>query len=167
MIVVLLLVVKDFTPSFQSNMWRGRHSKDGSYSVASAYSFLLTLEFRSDCQESLVDMVISSIWSSWALSKIIIFSWLLVQDMIPIRDNLLKISVAFFLFRGCILSFFSRILELSDHLIMICEVGLFVWYTIFRWMSQFVVLPKDPLTLFQMFLSLGGTYRLRKQCPIM
>lgn len=54
LIVDLILVVRDFTPSSQANKWRQCYYKDGSYLVSSTDFFLLTHDFSSDRYVSLV-----------------------------------------------------------------------------------------------------------------
>ncbi|MCH80513.1 putative non-LTR retroelement reverse transcriptase, partial [Trifolium medium] len=65
--------------------WVWIHDPCGSYSLKSAYlaitGAVASLEAVS---------LLSRVWKSWAPSKVIVFSWQLLQDRVPTRQNLLK-----------------------------------------------------------------------------
>ncbi|MCH81485.1 hypothetical protein A2U01_0002274 [Trifolium medium] len=53
--------------------WRWRHELGGVFSIKSAY---LILDKR------------ARVWDSWTSPKVIVFSWQLLQDRVPTRQNL-------------------------------------------------------------------------------
>ncbi|MCI33082.1 F-box family protein, partial [Trifolium medium] len=72
---------------------------------------------------------LSSLWKSWVPLKVIVFSWQLLQDRIPSRQNLLRRKVlpdpdsAI-----CALCGLSE--ESFVHLFISCPVVSSVWYTV-------------------------------------
>lgn len=78
--------------------------------------------------------IISFILSSYAPSKILVFSWKLLQDKFPFSVKL---------FRRWVLSdpsriscpFYGFLVEIVSHLFITCEIILLVWYRVFIWLA--------------------------------
>lgn len=147
MIPDLLLVINKCIPSLQPNKWWWHHSKDGIYSVSSAYSFLLCQKIPSDLHESPMDQALHLVWCSLAPSKVCVFSWKLLQDQIPTREDLLKRAIPLVL--GSILCPFRSVAtKTSSRLFVTYEMVVLVLYRIFRWLGWVMILPRDSMTLF-------------------
>lgn len=63
LIVDLLSVIWDFTPSSKKDKWKRHHFKDESYYVATTYSCFLISELLSDRQIIYLEVVMPTIWS--------------------------------------------------------------------------------------------------------
>lgn len=98
------------------------------------YYHLLVYVFPPDHQIDIVNLTLPTIWCSWAPSKVLTFSWKLLQDCIPTRVNLLKRGVL--LTSGTIsYPFYSLHVEYASYHCVTCEFASFVWYRIFRWLG--------------------------------
>jgi hypothetical protein len=100
--------------------WWWKHDPDGDFSVNSTYTLLFKeLNTVVEGSESLAT-VFHQLWSSPAPSKIIAFSWQLLHNRIPTRDNLVRYGII----RGdssraCVLC--TAALESSTHLFLHCD----------------------------------------------
>jgi hypothetical protein len=76
------------TLSEEEDEWKWGLEEDGSFSVKSSYLFLDKL-FMPESSLSEEDLrVFSLIWKSPAPSKVLAFSWKLLRDRLPTRNNL-------------------------------------------------------------------------------
>lgn len=159
MIVDLLWVIIGLYPSKQEDRWWWWHSKDGNFYVSSAYTFLQSRELSRDTRDSYIVKVLLCIWSSWTPSR-------------------LRFSLDSFFRTGSLLEWtflrggFFGVMELclsyllDGHQIIFSSLcylwdGDWVWYRIFRWSGWVMVLPRDVVTLFQMFFPISSLPRLR------
>lgn len=94
-------------------------------------SFLLSCEFSINRQVTLLELVLSSIWSRLGPVKVVVFSWQLLQDSIPTRENLPNRGISI-VSKDISCPFYPRFLELSSHLFMPWVVVVYVWYIIFE-----------------------------------
>ncbi|GAU25614.1 hypothetical protein TSUD_260480 [Trifolium subterraneum] len=120
----LLLVVTQFPLSGMEGSWVWTLDPTGNYSVKSAYLAITSVEAAPE-QNSLLTRV----WKSWAPSKVIVFSWQLLQDRVPTRQNLLRRRV----FREASMSFCALcgdFVESVDHLFITCDCISKFWYNI-------------------------------------
>lgn len=115
-------MISSFTPSVERDVWKWRESSDGIYYVSSAYSHLLIRAFPLDCPIGIVDLVLLDISCSWDPSKVIVFSWQVLQDRILTRVNLLKRG-AFFTFGIFSFPFCSLRIESTSHLFVTCDIA--------------------------------------------
>jgi hypothetical protein len=75
------------------DIWVWEHESNGIFSVKSAYS-VLELAYRAESAPPTVpSFVLANVWKSGASSKVIVFSWQLLQNKIPSRQNLFRISI--------------------------------------------------------------------------
>jgi hypothetical protein len=81
------------TLSFFDDSWRWIPDPDGTFSVNSAYNYLVKEFRRVDGDEVEVHVVFDQIWESPAPSKVIAFSWQLLYDRIPTRNNLVACRI--------------------------------------------------------------------------
>lgn len=91
----------------------------------------------------------------------IVFSWKLLLDRLPSRDNLFKRKVVVDLnltsFPLC-----DNSMKLTSHLFVTCKVAILVCYSIFSWFGWQTILPKDLNLLCKIFYSLGGMVKSRE-----
>jgi hypothetical protein len=72
------------------DIWFWKHDATGIFSVKSAYS-VVDLASRVDIVPPEVSsLILAKVWKSWAPSKVIVFSWQLLQNRIPSRQNLFR-----------------------------------------------------------------------------
>ncbi|MCI08403.1 putative ribonuclease H protein, partial [Trifolium medium] len=83
----LLSVVVNPSLLGATSSWSWRHDSSGTFSVKSAY-LMLTGVVPNE-----LDSLLARVWKSWATSKVIIFSWQLLQDRVLTRKNLLRCRV--------------------------------------------------------------------------
>lgn len=148
-------MLRDITLSLDSDKWVWDHARESTFSMASSYidqrvSLLITLV------PTLIEcLILSLIWISWAPSKILVFSWQLLQDRLLTRQNMSKIWVIFD--NSLILCpFFEFLVESISRHFVIYELALSVWYGTFKWLGWQIVTPNGPKILFEIFLSLWG-----------
>jgi hypothetical protein len=104
--------------------------------------------------------VFSKIWKSAAPSKVCAFSWQLLLQRIPTRDNLRIRGVDMEANTRCPLC--GNHEETEIHLFLHCNVATSVWYRICQWLSQVVVIPPDLLHSFAVFIGCGVGKKGRK-----
>ncbi|GKV04142.1 hypothetical protein SLEP1_g16340 [Rubroshorea leprosula] len=68
----------------KKDSWCWSHEKKGQYSVKSAYQLLLSCE-TNDCTR-----IMKKCWNKMEPNKVCSFAWLLLQNRIPSKDNLLR-----------------------------------------------------------------------------
>jgi hypothetical protein len=65
--------------------WSWKHDSTGTFSVKSAYLLLIA-----GVVSNVLDSLLVKVWKSWVPSKMIVFSWQLLQDKVLTRQNILK-----------------------------------------------------------------------------
>jgi hypothetical protein len=128
--------------------------------VSSAYNYLAK-EFQAlEGNDAEVEVVFSQIWESPAPSKVIAFSWQLLYDRIPTRDNLdLRHILAPDAPRVCVGCVGN--VETSSHLFLHCPSAISIWNEVFRWLGVEVVMPPNLFVLFESFRSSAKNARAR------
>jgi hypothetical protein len=118
----------------------GSLSPDDRFSMKSAYLALLKGLPPAGAPEGEVLAAVSSVWKSWAPSKVIVFSWQVLLDRIPSRQNLLRQGVPL-LEGGLGCAFCVAPTESTMHLFLSCPSSLPVWYQVSRWLGWEFVTP--------------------------
>jgi hypothetical protein len=139
-----------------------RHEPGGLFSVKSAY---LVLEDKARLQSTLsgprnniVNLV--RVWDSWAATKVIVFSWQLLQDRLPTRQNLRRRRVMVgAIADSCV--FCWTVEESVDHLFVSCDRISHVWYRVTRLLGIEFVSPDSIMQVFESFSRLGVRRRVR------
>jgi hypothetical protein len=146
--------------SSTEDQWCWRHEIGGSFSVKSAY---LVLEDKARLQRPLpgIDFLnLARVWDSWATSKVIVFSWQLLQDRIPTRQNLRRRQVLVGATdSSCV--FCGAVEESVDHIFVSCDRISSVWYRVSRWLGVEYVSPNSIMQVFESFFGLGVGCRVR------
>ena len=89
----LLVVASRVSRVTREDVWFWTHSPIGHYSVKLAYSNLIKGLPASGIHAGVVLQAVSRVWTSWAPSKVVVFSWQLLLDRIPTRSNLIRWGV--------------------------------------------------------------------------
>jgi hypothetical protein len=139
--------------------WKG--DPDGVFSVKTAYSILFSLVSGEVDQVERVNPVFARIWKSPAPSKLIAFSWQVLHNRIPTKDNLMRRGI----YRGdslgnCVACVGS--LESASHLFLHCDFAYSIWLDIFRWLDVIVIMPGSLSSLFEYFIGLARSKKARK-----
>jgi hypothetical protein len=126
----------------------------GTFSVKSTY---LVLDKRAMPQRILSGEDIENlarVWDSWASPKVIVFSWQLLQDRIPTRQNLRRRRVLVGTTdTSC--AFCGAVGESVDHLFVSCDRVSPIWYRITRWLGIEYVSPNIIMQVFESFFGIG------------
>lgn len=104
------------------DIWFWKYDATRIFSVKSAYS-IVELASRVDVAPPEVpNIILAKLWKSWAPSKVIVFSWQLLQNRIPSRQNLLRRRVITDINNTfCVLC--GNSIESVDHLFLTCGVS--------------------------------------------
>jgi hypothetical protein len=132
------------------NLWWWKADLNGLFSVKSAYCLLFSLVSGAEEVVERVNPVFERIWSSPAPSKLIAFSWQLLHNRIPTKDNLVSRGI----FRGdspgnCVVC--NGSLESAAHLFLHCDFAFSIWLDIFRRLGVYVIMPASLPSLFDYF----------------
>jgi hypothetical protein len=108
------------------------------FSVNSAYSYLFKELRPLGDLNMVVPVFFEQIWESPAPSKVIAFSWLLLYDRLPTKNNLVtRHIIAPEVSRDCVGCVGN--VETSLHLFLHCDSAVVIWYAVFRWLGIVVV----------------------------
>ncbi|CAJ2669139.1 unnamed protein product [Trifolium pratense] len=157
----LLVTIDDVRLSHEEDKWRWSVSPDGSFTVKSAYDALFREIVPGPWISPLESKIFSDIWNSPAPSKVIAFSWQLLHDRVPTKDNLLLRGIIQNILGGnCVWCNVSP--ESSSHLFLRCKVAHSVWYAIFKWLGVVIVMPPNFFHLFACFEEAASTKKTRQ-----
>jgi hypothetical protein len=147
--------------SEEEDCWWWLPDPDGVFSVKSCYLHLSKELFdESEIDGSLIQ-VLEHIWSSPAPSKIIAFSWQLLHNRIPTRDNLMRCGII----RDANLSdcvVCEGVRESSTHLFLHCQYAAQIWGEIFKWLGVILVMPDSLQCFFEYFSGFARSNKARK-----
>ncbi|KAK2414852.1 hypothetical protein QL285_037392 [Trifolium repens] len=157
----LLVLLQHVKLSVDQDLWWWNPDVEGCFSVKSTYS-LLCKELNDDAELMVTsNTVFEQLWKSQAPSKIIVFSWQVLHNRIPTRDNLMRRGII----QGdnstdCVLC--TGLKESTSHLLLHCGFTGRVWVEIFRWLGVIVVMPATLSSLFEYLSGFARTKKARK-----
>ncbi|PNX95580.1 F-box family protein [Trifolium pratense] len=147
--------------SMAEDKWRWVVDAEGSFSVKSAYDVFFKEIVIGTNLPFFEANIFSNIWESPAPSKVVAFSWQLLHDRVPRKENLRlrgvlpRNSDGFCV--GC-----GVICESTFHLFLHCKVALVVWYEIFKWLGVVIVIPANLFVLFDCLSEAAKSKKSRK-----
>ncbi|MCH79404.1 LINE-1 reverse transcriptase like [Trifolium medium] len=151
----------DVQLSTEADSWWWKPDPEGFFSVKTTYSLLFKELNDTVSVPGLENHVFQQIWCSPAPSKIIAFSWQLLHNRIPTRDNLLRCGVLRAEdSRGCV--FCTGTVESSTHLFLHCDFSYRIWVEIFRWLGVVFVMPSNLFTMFEYLSGIARNKKIRK-----
>jgi len=104
------------------------------FPVKSAYLKLDRLMLMEDLWREQEKRVLSRLWKSPAPSKVVAFSWKLLLNRVPTRDNLrLRKVLLAEVPNSCVLC--DREVESALHLFLHCDIAREVWLAVMRWLG--------------------------------
>jgi hypothetical protein len=136
----LLAYIVDFRPSSIEDSWRWNLDPEGSFSVKSAFESLSKKIVPGPILAPFEEKIFGDIWDSPAPSKVIAFSWQLLYDRVPTKENILLKGVIP-QSSGDSCNWCCDVRETSSHLFLHCKVAMVVWYEIFKWLGVVIVVP--------------------------
>jgi hypothetical protein len=146
-VVCLLGVLESVRFSNNVDSWRWLLASDGCFSVKSAYESLSKDLVVGSNFPMFEAKIFKDIWCSPAPSKVIVFSWQILHDRVPTKDNLILRGILPHDNDGfCV--WCGNVPETSSHLFLHCKAASVVWYEIFRWLGVIIVLPPNLFYLF-------------------
>jgi hypothetical protein len=86
----LLGEVEGWVKTVSVDSWWWKLEDEGKFTVSSSYELLVGLVLPHEFLSETKEMVFGSVWKSPAPSKVVAFSWQLLLDRIPTKDNLLR-----------------------------------------------------------------------------
>jgi hypothetical protein len=140
--------------------WIWLSNQEDSFSVKSAFDLLR--EYKDDSNLSdFEEMICSRIWESSAPSKIVAFSWQLLLNRLPTKDNL-RVRGVLPHDSGDNCEWCDHSPESASHLFLFCKKAHLVWYEVFKWLGVVIVMPPNIMILFDCILNSAKNKRLRK-----
>jgi len=134
-----------------SDSWRWLLNPIHGYSVRGTYRFLTSAD------EPLHGVAVNNVWHKLVPSKVSIFAWRLLQDIIPTGSNLVHRQVLqpdnILCVSGC------GFVELVDHLFVACNLFGRVWSLICNWLGISFVCPGSITDHFLHFTQVAGMPR--------
>jgi hypothetical protein len=143
----LLGYIDDFRPSSFEDSLRWNLDPEGSFSVKSAFESLSKEIVPGPTLASFAEKIFCDIWDSPTPSKVIAFSWQLLYDRVPTKENLLLRGVIP-QSNGDSCIWYGDVRETSSHLFLHCKVTMVVWYEIFKWLGVVIVIPPNLFYLY-------------------
>jgi hypothetical protein len=144
-----------------TDLWWWKADPEGVFSVKSAYSLLFAELSEMVDLGGRVNPVFDLIWKSPAPSKLIAFSWQLIHNRIPTKDNLARRGIlGGVTHENCVMC--SGMLETANHLLLHCDYAFSIWLKVFRWIGVNVIMPPDLSMLFEYFIGLARSKKARK-----
>ncbi|KAK2435218.1 hypothetical protein QL285_020294 [Trifolium repens] len=147
-----LLLLEVVPISRDKPSWSYRLDTGGLFSVKSNYVFLAPLLSSTSTLPHSLRGIVHKVWDSWALSKVVVFSWQALLSRIPTRANL---TIRGVLLEGGNVScaVCGGGVETEDHLFLLCPFAWSIWVEVFKWFGVVEVLSGNFVSLFQSFLS--------------
>lgn len=113
--------------------------------------------------ERLMEVVIA-LFLSWKRtpSMLQVFAWKLLLNRLPTRKNLFSSGVIPVQDPTTLLcGLCEGGKESVDNIFVLCPIASRIWYSVCWWLGWEQVLPESVLGIFQLFLSLDGSARIR------
>ncbi|KAK2452536.1 hypothetical protein QL285_000319 [Trifolium repens] len=142
------------------DVWWWKPNPEEGFSVNSAYNSLV--EMGESCSLSEFELnIFSRIWESPAPSKVVAFSWQLLYDRLPTKDNLQRRGI---LQHGSSVNcgWCELYPESANHLFLHCNTAHRVWYEIFYWLGVVIVMTPNIMSLFGCFCEAAKNKKTRK-----
>jgi hypothetical protein len=156
----LYQVIAQFQPSLIDDSWHWKENMEDGFTVKSCYE-LLYKNFRVTADiGSLKEFVFSNVWRCAAPSKVCSFSWQLLLERIPTKDNLWKRRMLLVENLSCV--FCDLDLETPTHLFLHCSCVSQVWHGIMNWIGVVLISPPNLDISLAMFVGCAKNKAIRE-----
>jgi hypothetical protein len=137
----LAQVIDQFQPLLVEDSWRWRVNMEEGFRVKSCYDLLHNYSRNAEEIGPLKEFVFTNIWRCASPSKVCAFSWQLLLDRIPTKENLwrrrmLQEDNLFCCFCGLDM-------EKSNHLFLHCPYISKLWYAVMKWIDAVLISPPN------------------------
>ncbi|KAK2413278.1 hypothetical protein QL285_036006 [Trifolium repens] len=136
----LLDIIAPFMPSDHDDRWLWLGDGIQGFTVNSTYLLLVAKFIPSVAVDPVMEFVFKYLWKCGVSSKICAFSWQLLLDRIPTKDNLVKRRILNIQQGQCVLCGIAP--ETACHLFLHCNVAAKIWYDIVGWLGV-TILPHN------------------------
>jgi hypothetical protein len=141
--------------------WTWSLEEEGVFTVQSAYHCLRRLLIAGDPLPVMEATVFNKIWSSPAPSKIIAFSWQMLYDRLPSKQNL-YLRGARNIQENQFCGWCENTMESGLHLLLHCNFAQSVWRKVWNWLRVDIIVPPNLFILFNVFMGGAVNNKMRK-----
>jgi hypothetical protein len=149
----LLSVIEGFQQSNLQDCWRWKADPTLGFTARSAYQYLINLYRPATVLSLQQQFVFNNLWNSAAPSKVIAFSWQLMFDRLPTRENLILRGMMRTADMVCPLC--NDAVETESHLFLHCRVSAKLWYDIIWWIDNSLMLSWNVKDSFPLLVGCG------------
>jgi hypothetical protein len=147
--------------SNEINKWWWFLEPEGSFSVKSAFDSISREIVEGPNLNNWELKIFNNIWKSPAPSKVVSFSWQLLYNRIPTKDNLLlRGAIQHGSGGNCV--WCGVLTESANHLFLHCKMAMKAWYKIFKWLGVVIVMTSNLFNLFDYFCGVAQSMKSRK-----
>lgn len=147
--------------SQEEDRWSWNLEECGIFSMKSAYKKLDGLMSSEVLWGEEEKGVFKSLWKSPAPSKMIAFSWKILLNHIPTKDNLsLRNILSPEVSRSCLLC--DEREESAIHLFLHCKVASGVWLEVIRWFGSSFIMPPNIFIHWECWSGIHRNKKIRR-----
>ncbi|PNX97438.1 cysteine-rich receptor-like protein kinase [Trifolium pratense] len=148
---VLIELIAPFVPNDQHDKWMWLRNGMEGFTVNFAYLLVVSAYSNQRVCDPVEQFAFNNIWKCGSPSKVCAFSWQLLLNRIPSKDNLRKRRMLQEHQQVCALC--NLKVETVLHLFLHCEIAAKVWYAITSWLGFIIILPNNFFSSLAVFLS--------------
>ena len=161
LLIEMMEDLNGFRGGQEEDVWWWRLEENGSFTVKSMFTKLEGLILGESPLSYANRRVLSRIWKTDAPSKVMAFSWKLLLNRIPSKDNLSSRRVILpESSLDCVLC--DREVESAIHLFLHCEVAMKVWDRVMRWLGLNFLTPPNLFILWENWGGASNNKKVRK-----
>ncbi|CAJ2638160.1 unnamed protein product [Trifolium pratense] len=148
---VLIELIAPFVPNDQHDKWMWLRNGMEGFTINFAYLLVVSAYSNQRVCDPVEQFAFNNIWKCGSPSKVCAFSWQLLLNRIPSKDNLRKRRMLQEHQQVCGLC--NLKVETVLHLFLHCEIAAKVWYAITSWLGFIIILPNNFFSSLAVFLS--------------
>jgi hypothetical protein len=138
--------INEFEPTEGDDTWLWKEDKEAGFTVKGCYFMLLRLFREQRVFDRSTEIVFSRLWKGGVLSKVCAFSWKMLLNRIPTKENLHRRRMLQQQNLNCVLC--DLAVESTTHLFLHCDKAASVWYAIMKWLGLVIIVPPNLVSSF-------------------